>query len=141
MTEEIEAAVAWWAQTIHGATQDNDDMMQSGLAAMVAATYPRLTDDQVERFSKALRVLLRERLTESWQEAIDKGLPHWGSAARSLNVDYGPDQMLADAADAGGFAGRDLYFPMKTHMRIDPGIVEVGCGYRAPFVVIYEEAK
>jgi hypothetical protein len=143
MKEELEAAAQWWADAISGVPKmDNGDFMQSALVTLAAIGQP-VTPEQVATFKAELikRLETDERFVESWREALERDRPAWGGAARTLDVDYGPCVELADAAEAAGLGRRCLRFPIKTCMRIDPGLVQVGHGYRAPFVAIYGEIK
>ncbi len=68
----------------------------------------------------------------SWRDAVEKDDPQWGSALRTICVDYGPEQILADAAEVAGISR--LRFPYKTVMWVSPGSVEVALGYGSPAV-------
>jgi len=121
---EIVAAAEWWATTISGRPkQDNGDAFQSALLTMVALERPRPTPDQLAKFKERLMALL----SVHW----DESKPY---RCRFLSVDYWPDYILQEAAEA---AGINCSFPVKTMMCISAGKVTVACGYGAPDKVIY----
>lgn len=128
--KQVEAAVMWWAKAIikpefhtleRGAVvhEGERDAAFSEMLATVAAK-PK-TDEQVTAFAKALTRLLLEH------------------NPRTLDVDYGPDTILLEAATEAGIPNPGmLAFPWKTSMWFKDGKVVVSSGYRAPAVVVYE---
>ena len=60
-----------------------------------------------------------------------------GSYNRVVSTDYGPDDVLKDAANKAHINGQMFRFPMKTIMWINPGRVEVRPGYAAQEITIY----
>jgi hypothetical protein len=135
MTDEIEAAVRWWVSALRSPHFDNGDALQSGLARM-AASRVNVSEEALVTFGRLLAERLPAFLRAGWwDKAIAENCQSLGSAARVLVCDYGPGGLLRDCASDAGVPG--LRFPFKTCMRINPGCVQVGCGYRAPFEVIY----
>lgn len=81
--EMAEAAANWWANRLQYPSYNNgDDSGMAGmLASMVASKEPAITEEQLSAF--------KSRLIESVLSA------EW---CNSLYTDYGPDQLLEDAA-------------------------------------------
>lgn len=126
---EVRVAAHWWADRLReGAKQDAADGMINAFATWASGTIPQPTTEQIDRFEVALADELESFLdTTEW----DPDRPDWGSCYRCVDVDYGPCRELANAIEAAGISR--LHLPIKTTMRIDPGRVQVGYGYGAPF--------
>ncbi len=71
------------------------------------------------------------------QKAVQKELKRLGRVY--LSVDYGPDRMLAEAADKANIAY--AAFPVKTSMWVSEGSVKVAYGYGKEAKEIYSEAQ
>lgn len=135
MEKEIEAAVEWWAEQLAGpVVHDNGDIGQSLFATGLAAGLPTLKAVQIETFKSELRKNLKAHIEAVAWKPED---PTFGAYGRSLGVDYHPDRLLADAAEAAGIGAPMLRFPCKTMMWVNPGQVEVAKGYGARPVTIY----
>jgi hypothetical protein len=131
---EIKVAAKWWADIILGAPQDNGDAFQSGFATALGLRMPHPTPEQAERFRELLETkLMAHTQSEHWRPDD----PIWGGARRTLAVDYHPCALLDDTAKAAGIDVNFSTFPMKTVMWIDPGKVEVRCGYGAPIETLF----
>lgn len=101
------AAAHWWAERANGTAHHNNrgGDLASVFAGILADTMNEPPKDgALERFE--------EILTEKIMTAE---LPYeW----RSIWVDYGPDRILAEAAEEAGISCNN--FPWKTGMHIDP---------------------
>lgn len=126
------AAAMWWAEQIgapihKASTMDaSDPDREYGefvfMAMQVVSARHPVTDGQGEAFVEALAPVIDGALEQT----------NW----LSLGVDYGPDLMLANAAEQ---VGVDLSrFPFKTHMSITPMYVTAALGYRSPHRLIWQ---
>jgi len=134
---EAVAAAAWWADRLaKPARHDTGDADSTAVAMAADAVLDRRwTPEQIDAFRTALVDEIEQHVEKySWRPDA----PDFGSALRALMVDYGPDPVLADAAERAGFELKILDLPMKTVMWINPGIVTVAEGYSAQPVVIWE---
>lgn len=129
MRDAIEAAAKWWANVIANPKFDalggeRDSSMELGqiMATLINRKAPAV---DTERF----RVALVDRLLAA--------TPH---ERRFVDVDYGPDAVLSDAARAAGITDPSFTFPWKTSMWIDADRVRVRYGYGADIVTIWPEA-
>ena len=135
-SRQIETAVNWWADVIGGPPRHenlsrrerisalNNSPGSGGLATAVGASMARMiaarhrpTPESIERFKGALTEALGK---------MNRRSGFW------LCVDYGPCQLLADAAEAAGID--ESVFPWKTDMWFHDGGVRVRCGYAAEVV-------
>lgn len=115
------AAANWWAQQVGAPTFDNgDDGIAGALASMVAEARP-VAPGSVTAFVPELASTVREHMH-----------PKYGV---TLSVDYGPEGLLAEVAQAAGvpFAR----FPWKTRMSVHDQYVTASRGYRAPTVLVW----
>lgn len=122
--ETIMAAAKWWANQLRAPVFDNGVAEHEVLANLLQSSKPTIPDEKIEAFQNELM----ERLL--------------GSDIKTLSVDYGPDQILRDAAEIAGIYIDTATFPWKTCMILSDTVLKVACGYGAPFEVIYgnEEA-
>lgn len=131
MKKEIEVAAKWWTDILQKEpSHDNKDAFQSAFANNIASTLKPLTEKQLKVFKEAL------------VDAITKHIERnevWDSALRVIGTDYGPDKILAEAAEKAKIDQASLRLPWKTLMWIDPGRVSVAQGYGAPVEAIYSE--
>lgn len=136
---EIKAAVDWWAEQLAGPQlMDNGDVLQSALGTITATTIKHVNQFQINSFKECLTTLLKEMLDRAEERgAWIPEKPDWGSAMRSVHVDYGPDPVLSRAALEAGIGSHMLRFPWKTCMWINPGQVRVAKGYQARAITIY----
>ncbi|MGW0993508.1 hypothetical protein [Streptomyces sp. NPDC002520] len=133
---EAIAAADWWAAKLASpARHDVGATESNALANTVSALVQRQRSQaQIEAFREALAEEIEQHVEKySWRP--DE--PDFGSYMRSIMVDYGPDPVLADAAEHAGFELKVLDLPMKTVMWINPGIVKVAEGYSAQPVIIW----
>lgn len=94
--------------------ESRPNIMAGMLAAQMAKNN---TPDVLDKFGAALvEILMRPREGSRYFE-------------QHASVDYGPDRVLQDAADA---AGLKMEFPWKTNMTLDTDCVSFSMGYSAP---------
>jgi hypothetical protein len=140
MTARLEAIAAaqWWANRLSaGATAHDVGAAESNLFVnTVAALVARQRDQaQIERFREALADLIEADVDDDGWRPDN---PLWGSAMRTVEVGYGPDKILSDAAERAGFQLKLSDLPMKTVMWINPGEVKVAEGYNAPISTVWK---
>ncbi|MFD7793606.1 hypothetical protein [Streptomyces sp. NPDC059759] len=134
---EAVAAAAWWAERIAaGATVHDVGAAESSLFAnTVSALVARQRDQaQIERFRDALTELIEQHVDD---DAWRPDNPLWGSAIRTVEVGYAPDEILAGAAEQAGFELKLSDLPLKTVMWVNPGEVKVAEGYSAPIRTVW----
>ena len=129
--KQIRAAVDWWGEALQAPTfktlsreeRSDPGSQPAAFAEMMAAAYAKPPSaNKVDDFKNALAEILR----------ADGG--GWG-----LNVDYGPDAVLAQALTNADVSGGMLSLPWKTNMHFgEDGSVSVAKGYGQPYVVILE---
>jgi hypothetical protein len=131
--EMANAAAKWWADKLrNGCHFDNGDSSETGavsmlLGLMLADTLAeKRTPEQVDAFEVALAQSIAQ--LDVWQECMGFG------------VDYHPDRILSDAANAAGIVV-DGALPWKTHMNFMDGKATVREGYGALPQVIFDETK
>lgn len=130
-TFEREAATAaqWWADQMFApqaslAEQmgaEPDSAMRSPLAAVMGVLAQ--ADDRVD--SPAQAEAFRDALAARIVKALE------GYPSLSFGVDYGPDAILAEAAQEAGIRLGMTSLPWKTQMWVDAGKVRVSKGYGA----------
>ncbi|HEY6117374.1 MAG TPA: hypothetical protein VI172_15590 [Candidatus Dormibacteraeota bacterium] len=135
---EAVAAAEWWADKLANPTRHDlgrGAEESSDLANTVSALVQRQrSQGQIDLFRIALAEEIEQHVEKySWRP--DE--PDFGSAMRAIMVDYGPDPVLADAAEHAGFKLKTLDLPMKTVMWINPGVVKVAEGHSAQLVVVW----
>ncbi|MEV5449977.1 hypothetical protein [Streptomyces sp. NPDC052535] len=141
---EAIAAAGWWAGKL--ATPADHDIGRgaeesSALANSVSALVRRQRSQaQIEAFREALADEIEQHLAQH-PDAWRPDDPLWGSGLRDIGVDYGPDAVLADAAERAGFELKMLDLPMKTVMWINPGVVKVAEGYSAQPVIVWRAGQ
>lgn len=136
MKEQIEVAAKWWAdQFRHGTKQDNGDGMTTILATVIGSRIE--TASKADAFEAALKELLPDHLLRCWTPED----PSCGSSLRCLSCDYGPCQLLQEAAHRAGIDPFCPPFPMKTVMWINPDSVRVKHGYGAPDQVLWTKLE
>jgi len=128
-SEQIAAAVVWWSKAIikpefhtleRGAAVREGERAAAFSEILATVAAKPKTEEQVTAFAKALSRLLAER------------------NPRMLDVDYGPDPILFEAATEAGIPSPGiLAFPWKTSMWLDDGKVVVRAGYGAQSVLVY----
>lgn len=120
--EAVLKTVNWWSEKIQQPlNQNNGDTSPNGpmafaLSNLVAGNAQKeLTPDKIKVFEGAL--------TEELMNIKDAGF-----YAKTLDVDYHPNKMLADSAKKAEIS--DSVFPCKTWTRINnENQVEVSMGY------------
>ncbi|WDO09932.1 BTG family protein [Streptomyces murinus] len=135
---EAVAAATWWAKQLsepvrhdlgRGATDASE--LTNTASALVRRQH---SQDEIDAFREALADEIEEHVAEcGWRP--DE--PDFGSALRALAVDYGPDPVLADAAERAGFKLTMFDLPLKTVMWVNPGVVKVAEGHGAPITVVW----
>lgn len=138
MHHETGTAATWWADQLRRpAVQDNGDAAQSSMMADLAALHKPIAREQIMYFESVLHRLLADKFKSNWYP----GDPQRGSYERTVGVDYGPDEILADASERAGIAISLCRFPVKTMMWINPGEVKVAVGYGAPIKTIWKDGQ
>jgi hypothetical protein len=135
---EAIAAAAWWADKLANPAQHDIGRSAEESTTLInaasALVQRQRSQAEIEAFREALAEAIEQHVADySWQPDN----PDFGSYMRAVQVDYGPDPVLADAAQRAGFKLRVLDLPMKTVMWINPGIVKVAEGHGAQPVVIW----
>lgn len=127
--EALAAAADWWAKAIQRPKFDNggtdDANMLSRMLMYIQAQH--IPEPLVEAF--------RKKLTEMMRERTPAGSPYLGL---TISVDYDPDLILREAADATGIPHGN--FPWKTVMWLEPdggGQVTVRHGYGAETQLVF----
>lgn len=135
---EAVAAADWWAARLAaGASAHDVGSAESNLFAnTVSALVARQRDQvQIERFRDALAGLIEADVDgDGWRPDN----PQWGSAMRTVEVGYAPDEILAGAAKQAGFELKLSDLPMKTVMWVNPGEVKVAEGFNAPISTVWK---
>lgn len=118
-------AARWWADQLRGGSKLDmgADSKQGEMAEIMGQILQRkqldgMQPDSINAFEEKLA------------EAIEKNLSQSGRA--SFGVDYHPDMILADAAEATELQLGMATLPWKTQMWVYPDKVEVSAGYGAP---------
>jgi hypothetical protein len=121
------AAATWWASQL-GVIRTNgtDDGMSAMFQILAQAQRPTDSADVGERFAGILAAKVQSEL-----DRLTKIRPDFDV---TLDVDYGPDRILGDAADQAGVRGG---FPMKTTMWVRTDYVTVSAGYQAESVLVW----
>jgi hypothetical protein len=122
------AAADWWVKKLHSKVRDNGDANCNMLGMWAISKIPSPTTEQCDIFRNALVSFIGHELG-------------CGKRFITLCCDYDPDTYLRTAADEANIE-RSL-FPWKTTMKIyGTDFIEVGDGYRSPYVTVFgEEAK
>jgi len=120
-------AARWWRETISGGAKLDNGARDSGnaMAAVIAAMTQSkqlegISDEAFSTFEGALAKIIDERIVK-------------GGAYPHIGVDYGPDQILGEAAESAGIDPGMSLFPWKTNMSIEGEHIAVSCGYGAPW--------
>lgn len=116
------AAAIWWAEQVGAPTFRNVDENSGSLQDTIASGYP-VGAEQGEKFAAELEQAIGGQLEGQ----------HWNV---HLGVDYGPDLMLAEAADKAGIDRSR--FPWKTRMSVHSDYVTAALGYRAADKLIWQ---
>ncbi|GAA0969847.1 hypothetical protein GCM10009555_017700 [Acrocarpospora macrocephala] len=132
-TAEARTAARWWAdRLIEEADPDTGEDATDAAIWTARKLAQRPTLEQAEAFRQALEEAILDGPVShpSWQTAIERDDPKWGSGLRDIGTDWGPDETLGNALEAAGLDGRSLgLLPAKTVMWISPGEVGVALGY------------
>lgn len=109
----VDRAVKLWVDALARPVYDNGDNSGSGILAlgMVAQQSRNNTPEVLEKFAVELKKQIQNSRNQEWV---------------SIDVDYNPCRMLADAAQA---AGLDMPFPWKHRMCVTEQSVEFSRGY------------
>lgn len=118
-------AARWWADQLRGGSK-LDMGADSRPAEMAEIMGQILQRKQLDGMQPDSINAFEEKLAE----AIDVQMANYGRA--TFGVDYHPDMILADAAEAAGLQLGMATLPWKTHMWVEPTKVEVSAGYGAP---------
>lgn len=135
---EAVAAANWWAGKL--AAQVRHDVGRgaepsSALTNSVSALVRRQrADADIEAFREALADEIDQHVAKySWRP--DE--PDFGSYMRAIINDYGPDEVLTNAAHRVGFELTTFDLPLKTTMWINPGMVKVAEGHSTRPTIIW----
>lgn len=143
-SEEAEVAADWWADQLARAFRaDIGDGVKDAMLEWAQEKLPKPDSEQVSAFRDALRDIVQREFvgSDSWMRAVAKTDPTWGSALRTLDVDYGPCPELQEALKAADLhTGILSGLPPKTVMWVNPGQVLVAHGYRKPREAIWAAA-
>lgn len=116
IAQSAKIAAAWWRRALEGRyLSDAGDPSINMLTAIAQKTITS-ESSPVDIFEAKMYIALIDRMSVSKYPI-------------NLDVDYGPEGMLAFVYDDAGVRGQ---FPFKTHMIVSPGDVTVSCGYQAP---------
>lgn len=121
---ELDAAARWWAAHLGDKKQDAGDAKINAAASMFHCA-PAPTDEQKESFILSF--------VQSAEQRCNPRHPRL-----TIGVDYGPDQLLCDAAKDAEYPITNGSFPIKTWMQVTPGSVTVSHGYGAAAVAVYQ---
>lgn len=131
----VDRAVAIWRKLVENPKHDNmgdtgtpQERFTMAMGSSLAKLIPNTASQPgvLDKFCEALRAALLK------EEKVS-----YGSGSRyeqSMHVDYGPDQTLANAAEA---AGLKLEWPWKTNMWLAEDSLSLRYGYAAPQVFHY----
>ncbi len=122
--ETAKKAAKWWGDQLRGSSKlDNGDNSLTGVNTFLLAAM--LQEKEKQKQSTELVDAFEEELTK----ALLKDNPSWG-----FGVDYHPDAILSDAADAAKLPLGMTTLPWKTTMWIQDDKVKVRCGYGAEII-------
>lgn len=119
-------AAKWWRNKITDtANLSNHSNGESGDLGFMTALFGSMlamdhtpSTEEADTFEEELSRLIISKLT--------------ASDSVCLGCDYGPDEILSEAAEASGV--NPSVFPFKRHMKISLDGVEVSDGYGQPYV-------
>lgn len=119
-------AVGIWKRLLRKPTFDNGDNSLGGMFAQALATKKAerivVTDEQLNTFGDYLRDTLMYRNEHKYFHS-------------HIGVDYGPDQILKNCAEAAGVNAS--LFPIKTMMFLPEEYVSISVGYGAEAIYHY----
>lgn len=118
-----------WVRLLRNPRYDNGDTSIAGGMAMILAA--QLPNNATEPLLEAFRIELFAAVKSQVEIQLKRDARGLYVAA---DVDYGPCEMLAKAAQA---AGLDLQFPWKTRVTLRNDCVTAAAGYAAPSVYHY----
>jgi hypothetical protein len=125
---ELAVAAKWWCNTLLSNFVDDtgDFKVNAFVNAMKGKRHPWDIPNErnVTMFRDALVGLMAVRFADGWDDAN----PNFGSANRTLGVDYGPDKILTCALDFASISST-MTLPIKTMMWVSPKSVKVREGY------------
>jgi hypothetical protein len=127
-----QAAAAWWADRVRSARPE------------VEGLHPGLSREQA--FAATAQIALRataidtapavdDRIAEAFTGELARLIAASERNPVRLAVDYGPDVLLAQAADAAEL--HRAHFPGKTTMTVWPDHVIAKAGYRALWLLVW----
>jgi hypothetical protein len=134
---EAVAAADWWAQQLAAPADHEIGSPTQTAFANAATTIGRnpKAPEQIEAFRAAAADAIEGHVSQyEWRP--DE--PLFGSYMRTITCDYGPDPLLADAAERAGFKLSTLDLPMKTVMWVNPGKVSVAVGHGGGQQVVWQ---
>lgn len=136
------AAAEWWATQIGAPTfrvvRDTERDFASDFTEItmlsLAHRHP-VSPELGTRFADALEAAITAELDKQAQRIALRPDSEDQEPSTHLGIDYGPDPILADAAEAAGV--HTSRFPSKTNMWVSPQYVTASLGYGAPTTLIW----
>jgi hypothetical protein len=126
----VDRAVELWVDLLRSPVYDNGDETLAGVMSQcLVQGIPRNNDEEtLARFAIELREILLSPL--QWEsDGWDGKKTCYTTLFQDLDVDYGPNTPLTEAARRSGLK---MEFPWKTHMRLREKYLTFAVGYRAP---------
>jgi hypothetical protein len=130
------AAAKFWADYLRAgnAPLDNGDKSEVGdvtvfLANMIQATSVQIEPAKADAFEAALAAIIDAKLTK---------VAEYAAPRVQFGVDYHPDWLLFEAAEAAGVRLTMTSLPWKSFTTVTPDKVIAKVGYGAPTSVVYE---
>lgn len=130
--EESSLALAnWWADRVFGGTvASNGDGVNTALSVLAGVQGSTQSGDKRELFVKAL--------SSKISGALERMSKHSDDPRVTLGVDYGPDMILSEAAEAAGLFRPN--FPWKTMTWAYSTHVVVSLGYGGRNVLLWQSS-
>jgi hypothetical protein len=128
----VDRAVAWWMKALRkpkfdiGARGSVAAVITEGMFGMLPNNS---TDEVLAQFGVELKALLMEGIEKQYTSG-----ERFRKFPKSLDVDYGPDEILAQAAEK---AGLKTPFPTKTNMFVGQNYMQISAGYGADYLYHY----
>lgn len=121
--ENIETAINWWANAIQSPKMDNGTDIFAIFSVMLS--NKEYTKNEIDVFKDSLANGIKKEISKNGRCTLD--------------VDYGPCELLQEAGDKIGISS--FGYPVKTHMLITEDTVIVSEGYNAPNKIIWSKIE
>lgn len=126
----VDRAVELWIKALRNPVYNNGGGLASFVASAIAHTLDKNnTDEVLQKFGAELKKLLMSGTVREYRD----GSTHTFYPT-TLNVDYGPNATLSEAAEA---AGLKMQFPWKTDMWLNSNGLSFSSGYGASSIRHY----